>query len=73
MEQQGTTGFRLEVGPNGRVTSCTVTSSSGASSLDSATCRLMKSRAKFTPAHDSTGAAVADSVSSRIRWVLPKE
>ncbi|MDB5719951.1 MAG: energy transducer TonB [Alphaproteobacteria bacterium] len=72
-EEQGTTGFRLEVGPDGRVTNCTVTSSSGSSALDTATCRIMKSRARFTPARDNTGKNTADSASSRIRWVLPKE
>jgi protein TonB len=71
-EEQGTTGFRLDVGPNGRVTECTVTSSSGSSTLDAATCRIMKSRARFTPATDSSGNKVSDSVSSRIRWVLPE-
>jgi protein TonB len=70
-EEQGTTAFRLEVGPNGRVTDCTITSSSGSSTLDSTTCRIMKSRARFTPANDSSGAAVSDSVSGRIRWVMP--
>ena len=72
-EEQGTTGFRLDVGPDGRVSNCTVTSSSGSSALDSATCRLMRSRARFTPATNSTGAKVSDSVSSRIRWVLPAD
>jgi periplasmic protein TonB len=72
-EEQGTTGFSLDVGPNGRVTNCTVTSSSGSAALDSATCRIMRSRARFTPAHDSSGAATSDSVSARIRWVLPKD
>jgi protein TonB len=72
-EEQGTTGFRLEVGADGRVSACTVTSSSGSSALDAATCRIMKSRARFTPARDNTGAATRDSVSSRIRWVLPQE
>jgi protein TonB len=71
--EQGTTGFRLTIGPDGRVSGCEVTSSSGSSALDSATCRIMKSRARFTPAHDSTGKAVGDSQSARIRWVLPKE
>ena len=71
-EEQGTTRFRLGVGPDGRVTECTVTGSSGSSALDSATCRLMKSRARFTPAHDSEGRRVPDSVSSAIRWVLPE-
>jgi protein TonB len=72
-EEQGTTGFRLDVGPDGRVTSCSVTQSSGSSALDNATCRLMKSRARFTPATDSSGNKVSDSVSNRIRWVLPKD
>ena len=72
-EEQGTTGFRLQVGPDGRVSSCEVTSSSGSAALDSATCRIMKSRARFTPAHDATGKPVGDSASSRIKWVLPKD
>ena len=70
-EEQGTTGFHLDVGPDGRVTNCSITSSSGSRSLDATTCRLMKSRARFTPATDNTGARVAGSASSRIRWVLP--
>lgn len=70
-EEQGTTRFRLGVGPDGRVTQCTVTQSSGSSSLDATTCRLMKSRARFTPARDSSGQATGDTVSSAIKWVLP--
>lgn len=72
-EQQGVTGFRLDVGPDGRVSNCTVTSSSGSSSLDSTTCRLLRSRARFTPATDSNGNRTSDSVSGRIRWQLPDE
>jgi protein TonB len=72
-EEQGTTGFRLEVGANGRVSSCSVTQSSGSSSLDTATCRLLTSRARFTPARDSSGNPTSDTVSSRIRWVVPKD
>jgi protein TonB len=69
--EQGTTRFRLVVGTDGRVTGCTIVGSSGSSTLDSATCRLMKSRARFTPARDSTGNPTTDSVASTIRWVLP--
>lgn len=72
-EEQGTTGFRLDVGPDGRVTNCTVTSSSGSSALDQATCRLMQRRARFTPAKDADGSPTTDSVSSRIKWVLPND
>lgn len=70
-EEQGTTRFRLTVGPDGRVTNCTVTGPSGSSALDSATCRLMQRRARFTPARDSSGGPVGDVVSNAIRWVLP--
>jgi protein TonB len=72
-EEQGTTRFRLQVGPDGRVTGCTVTGSSGSSALDTATCRLMKSRARFTPARDSDGKATSDSYASSIRWILPED
>ena len=71
-EEQGTARFRLTVGADGRVTGCAITGSSGSSSLDAATCRIMKSRARFTPARDSSGAATADTVSNAIRWVLPE-
>jgi len=71
--ESGATGFRLEVGSNGRVTNCTVTSSSGSSALDSTTCRLLRSRARFTPATDSSGSATSDSVSGRIVWRLPAD
>ena len=70
-EEQGATRFRLTVGPDGRVKDCAVTGSSGSSSLDATTCRLMKSRARFTPARDSTGNATNDTINSTIRWVLP--
>jgi len=71
--ESGATGFRLEVGANGRVTNCTITSSSGSSALDSTTCRLLRSRARFTPATDSTGAPTSDVSTGRIVWRLPAE
>lgn len=70
-EEQGTTRFRLAVGPDGRVSDCAVTGSSGSAALDMATCRLMKSRARFSPARDSSGNAVADVVTNAISWRLP--
>lgn len=71
--EEGTTGFRLDVSPNGRVTNCTVTSSSGSSALDSATCRIIRSRARFTPATDSAGNPTTDTVIDRITWKLPTD
>lgn len=70
-EDEGTTRFRLTVGPDGRVSGCTVTSSSGSGILDRATCSIMQKRARFTPARDSNGKPTADTVSSAIRWELP--
>lgn len=67
-EEQGTVGFRLNVGNDGRVQSCSIVTSSGSASLDSATCRIMASRARFTPATNDKGEAVDGSVQSRIAW-----
>ena len=72
-EEQGTTRFRLTVGPDGRVKDCTVTSSSGSSALDAATCRIMRNRARFTAARDTSGQATSDTVASAIRWVHPTD
>ncbi|HEU0097772.1 MAG TPA: TonB family protein [Allosphingosinicella sp.] len=71
--EQGTTRFRLAVGPDGKVKECTVTSSSGSSALDSTTCKLMRQRAKFTPARNNRGEPTVDTVASGIKWVLPTD
>lgn len=70
---QGTTGFSLTIGPNGRVTECSVTSSSGSSALDQATCRILRSRARYTPARDSSGNPTSGRDSGRVTWRLPAE
>lgn len=67
----GTTGFRLTVGTDGRVTGCTVTASSGSSILDDTTCRLVTRRARFNPGKDASGNAIGGTFNNRIRWVLP--
>jgi protein TonB len=69
----GTTGVRLAVGADGRVTDCEVTSSSGSGTLDSTACSLLRRRARFSPATDSSGNAVAGSYSQRFTWKLPAE
>ena len=70
---QGTTGFRLTIGPNGRVTACAVTSSSGSAALDQATCRILRSRARYTPARDSGGNPTDGTDSGRVTWRLPAD
>jgi protein TonB len=68
---EGTVRASLTIGPDGRVVACNVTQSSGNGSLDSATCNILRRRAKFTPARDSNGNAVSDTVSTPpIVWRL---
>lgn len=69
-DQQGSVTVVLQVGANGRVAGCSVASSSGSRALDSTTCRILTSRARFTPAQDSSGAATSGSVRQVIKWVL---
>jgi TonB family protein len=71
--EQGTVRFRLDVGAQGRVTACTVVSSSGSAILDATTCRILRARARFTPATDGAGNPVADSVDGAIHWILPPD
>lgn len=71
--QQGTTAVRLTIGTDGRVAGCDITSSSGSSSLDSATCNILRRRARFSPAMDSDGHPTTDTYSQRITWRVPAE
>ena len=68
--EQGTVAFRLTVGINGRVRNCEITASSGSRSLDSATCRIMVARARFTPAKSASGNSKVSTYDSAVRWVL---
>ena len=69
-EAQGTTRFTLTVGPDGRVSDCAVTGSSGNSSLDDTACRLLKQRARFDPKLDSNGNPTTGTWSNSFRWQL---
>ncbi len=72
-EREGTTGFRVSVGPDGRVTNCSVTSSSGHPDLDEAACSNITRRARFTPATDGEGQPTSGTYANRVRWVIPKD
>ncbi|NTS65301.1 energy transducer TonB [Sphingomonas sp. HHU CXW] len=71
-EDEGSVAISVQIGSDGRVTGCTVTASSGSSTLDSAACRLYQRRARFEPARDDAGAAIATSYTDRVRWQLPR-
>jgi protein TonB len=71
-EEQGTTVARLTIGTDGRVTGCEA-SGSGSAALDQAACRVLRSRARFTPAKDQAGQPITDTFTQRIRWQLPAD
>ena len=68
---QGSTAVTLTIGPDGRVTGCSVTRSAGSSILDSATCRLLRNRARFRPARDAAGNPQIGTYDTVIDWRLP--
>ena len=68
---EGRVSVSVTVGPDGRVSACTVTSGSGNASLDDATCRIFRSRVRYSPAKDENGQAIASTVRPpAIRWTL---
>jgi protein TonB len=66
----GTVYLRFIVGVTGRVTSCTVTRTSGSPELDSTTCRLIMERFRYRPTLDRHGRPVPDEVIGYHRWDL---
>jgi protein TonB len=71
-EREGVTRFTVTVSPEGRVTNCTVTASSGSPDLDEAACRSITRRARFNPATNGDGEKVAGTYSNSVRWQIPK-
>lgn len=68
---EGTAQATLSISPDGRVVGCNLIRSTGNSSLDSATCNILRRRAKFTPARDSNGNATSDTITTPpISWRL---
>jgi protein TonB len=71
-ETEGTVGVRVQVGPNGRVSACSVSASSGSSVLDDAACEGMQRYARFNPALDDAGNPTSGSFSTRIVYQLSR-
>ncbi len=68
---EGTAQAQITIGTDGRVVGCSIIRSSGNSALDSATCNIIRRRAKFTPARDSEGNATTDTITTPpIVWRL---
>src|SRR5689334_2100428 len=71
---EGTAQAQLTIGTDGRVVGCNLIKSTGNGALDSATCNILRRRAKFTPAKDSNGNATTDTVTTpTIVWRLQGE
>jgi protein TonB len=66
--EEGKVEFMLIVGPDGRVTDCSIDQSSGSVSLDTATCRVLYRRARFEPARDLRGEPATGIFRSNIVW-----
>ena len=69
-EIEGTVGVRVTVGPDGRVSGCSVSGSSGSGDLDSAACDGMTRYARFEPALDAGGNPTTGSFSTRIVYKI---
>ena len=68
---QGSVTVRYTVEPDGSVSGCRVTRSSGYPELDSTTCRLIERRFTYRPATDLEGRPTRESVSKTYDWILP--
>ena len=71
-EREGTAGYRLVIGSDGRVDACEITRSSGHSSLDRNTCRLIESRARFDPATNNRGETTVGTYTGTVTWQIPE-
>lgn len=71
--KEGRVGLEVTVGPEGRVTACSVVSSSGTPSLDNAACAGMQRFARYTPALDAAGNPTSSSMRQSIVYKIPKD
>jgi len=72
--QSGRVGISLSVDPTGKVVDCDVLSSSGFPLLDTGTCEVALRNARFTPARNAAGQAIAGTfVLAGVRWQIYDE
>ena len=72
-EEEGVSGFRVEISADGRVIACMITSSSGSAALDAAACTNVTRRARFFSALDHDGNPIISYYSNRVSWRIPAE
>jgi protein TonB len=66
----GTTGVRLRIEPDGKVSECAVIESSGSAGLDKQTCAVSKRRGRYTPAIGHDGKPLWSFTFERITWMV---
>lgn len=69
--EEGVVEYEIQIGADGRVEGCTILVSSGSAILDMTTCRMIRTRARFTPARDVDGRPTTDRQSGKMVWRLP--
>ena len=72
-DEGGSVRFALAVTPEGKVRTCEILESSGNARLDENTCRLLTRYARFAPARDRRGKAVAGRYVQWMHWKVPDE
>ncbi|WP_294329406.1 energy transducer TonB [uncultured Sphingomonas sp.] len=70
---QGTVAFQLTIDSSGFPAGCSVTQSSGFEELDQQVCSLMVQRARFSPARDASGKAIAAPYKGRFTWRMQQD
>jgi protein TonB len=70
-EEEGTTGIRVVVNTEGKVSACQVVKPSGFNRLDDRACQIAQRRWRFKPATEN-GEPVEATINKNFRWVLPK-
>ena len=67
-KEQGAVGTRIDIARDGKVTSCSIISSSGFPRLDEQTCNIVRRRARYRPAQDANGEPIPSFSILRFRW-----
>lgn len=69
--ESGIVSVLVEVTPQGRASSCTVTEMSGSERLDKAACNVFMYRTRFEPARNAAGMAVAGIHRATVTYLIP--
>ena len=65
-------GIRFTILPDGRVHDCVVRRSSGSALLDGTACGIFVLHARYWPARNRTGKAIAETATQTVKWQIPK-